>query len=66
MHHPVQVYHPDWSSRFCSDPIQSAATRKRILADCADCGALMLPAHFGAPHAGRVKRKGEGFTFDWV
>ena len=63
MHHPIQVYRPRWSSRFCTDPVQSADTREKILAHCADCNSLMLPAHFGAPHAGRVRRKGDGFFF---
>jgi glyoxylase-like metal-dependent hydrolase (beta-lactamase superfamily II) len=63
MHHPIQVYRPRWSSRFCTDPVQSADTREKILGHCADCNALMLPAHFGGTHAGRVKRKGDGFAF---
>ncbi|MCC2112667.1 MAG: MBL fold metallo-hydrolase, partial [Hyphomicrobiales bacterium] len=63
MHHPIQVYRPRWSSRFCTDPLQSADTREKVLGQCADCNALMLPAHFGAPHAGRVRRKGDGFFF---
>ena len=63
MHHPIQVYRPRWSSRFCTDPVQSADTREKILGHCADCNALMLPAHFGAPHAGRVRRRGDGFAF---
>ena len=66
MHHPVQVYRPDWSSRFCFDPGQSARTRRRVLAACADCGARMLPAHFGAPFSVRVKEKGGAFSFEWV
>ncbi len=65
MHHPIQVYRPRWSSRFCTDPVQSADTRERILGHCADCNALMMPAHFGAPHAGRVRRKGGGFALAW-
>ena len=65
MHHPIQVYRPRWSSRFCTDPVQSADTRERILGHCADCNALMMPAHFGAPHAGRVRRKGDGFALAW-
>ncbi len=63
MHHPIQVYRPRWSSRFCTDPVQSADTREKILEHCADCNALMLPAHFGAPHAGRVRRRRDGFFF---
>ena len=65
MHHPIQVYYPDWSSGFCTDPVQSRKTRRDVLEFCADQGALMLPAHFGAPHAGRVRRHGTAFAFDF-
>ncbi len=66
IHHPVQVYHPDWSSRACIDPAQSAATRRRVLADVAESGALLLPAHFPNPHAGHVTAQGDAFAFHWL
>ena len=66
IHHPVQVFHPDWSSMACADPVQSAATRRRILEKLAESGALLLPAHFVAPHAGHVSAKGEAFSFHWL
>src|SRR5215472_14583924 len=28
MHHPIQVYHPDWSSQFCTDQDLSARSRR--------------------------------------
>jgi len=63
MHHPLQVYYPDWNSRFCTDPVQARQTRRQVLEFCADRRALMLPAHFGLPHAGRVSRQGNAFAF---
>src|SRR5438477_8457677 len=29
MHHPIQVYHPDWSSQFCTDQELSAKSRRK-------------------------------------
>ena len=65
MHHPIQVYRPEWSSRFCTDPVQAEVSRRRILEQCAACDARVFPAHFGAPHIGRVRRKGAGYRFDF-
>lgn len=61
LHHPMQLRDPHWSCFGCADQLQSARTRQRILEKCADTGALLLPAHFMAPHAGRVGRSGPGF-----
>lgn len=63
MHQPFQIYEPDINSRYCYDPVLARATRRRILADCADNDFLLLPAHFGQPHFGRIRREGTGFTF---
>jgi hypothetical protein len=63
VHHPVQVHYPDVNSRFCMDPVAAAATRRRFLSECADDGHLLLPAHFGPPHFGRITRDGETFRF---
>lgn len=30
VHSPVQVFHPDWASRFCSDPAMAIATRQEL------------------------------------
>jgi glyoxylase-like metal-dependent hydrolase (beta-lactamase superfamily II) len=64
LQHPLQVYRPDWNSAFCSMPDQARSTRRRVLADCADTGALMFPAHFASPYAFRIKRVGDGFALD--
>ena len=65
MHHPIQVYRPEWSSAFDTDPRESERSRRRVLEHCADCAARVFPAHFGAPHIGRVRRKGAGFRFEF-
>ena len=62
-HQPMQVYRPDWSSRFCERPEVANATRRALFEEAADTDAILFPAHAGVPHAGRVKRKGEDFQF---
>ncbi len=65
MHHALQVYYPEWNSCFCIDQEMARATRRRILAESADRPRLLLPAHFGAPHAGRVVSKGDRFAMEF-
>jgi glyoxylase-like metal-dependent hydrolase (beta-lactamase superfamily II) len=65
-HHPLQVYYPDVNSRFCEDAAGARAMRRRVLADCAESGALFAPAHWGPPHAGRVTATAEAFAVSWA
>ncbi|MDA1098107.1 MAG: MBL fold metallo-hydrolase [Proteobacteria bacterium] len=65
LHHPLQVYYPDWNSRFCLLADEARISRRRVLDYCADRGALLMPAHFGAPHCCHVNRAGEAFTLRW-
>ena len=59
MHHPIQVYHPDWSSQFCSDQELSAKSRRKLLEDCVESNALLCPAHFPGANAGYIKPAGQ-------
>jgi hypothetical protein len=54
-----------WNSRFCDDRDLARKTRGALLADCAEQGALLMPAHFAPPHAAYVKAKGDAFELDW-
>jgi len=62
MHRTVQVAEPQWSSRFCSDPVRARATRREFVERHADSGVLILPAHF--PKPGYVVRAGGGCRFE--
>jgi glyoxylase-like metal-dependent hydrolase (beta-lactamase superfamily II) len=62
LHHAIQVYHPEWNSFACADQVNARKSRRQVLEDCAASGALLMPAHFGAPFVCRVDHKGEGFT----
>ena len=65
MHHPIQVYHPDWSSQFCWDQEMSARSRRKLLEDCVESNALLCPAHFPGANAGFIKPEGDSFRIDW-
>ena len=65
MHHPIQVYHPDWSSQFCSDQDLSARSRRQLLEDCAESNALLCPAHFPRRQCGLHQAAGDAFRIDW-
>lgn len=66
MHHPIQVRYPEWSSRFCEDPLLAAQYRKSFVESHADTNTLVLPAHFPAPTAGRIRRDGSRGRFEFV
>lgn len=63
MHSPVQVVFPLWNSLFCEDAAKAVETRLAVLSDCADHGHLLVPAHWGPPHAAYIlrDRTGKGF-----
>lgn len=63
LHQPLQICHPELNSCFCEDGEAARTTRRRVLDYCADTNALLLPMHFGSPHAGHVVRNGNGYCF---
>ena len=65
-HHPSQLAYPGWTDRFCHDGALSVATRRRIFADLADAGTLLIGSHFCEPTAGRVIRDGDAWRLDPV
>ncbi len=66
LHHPVQVCHPEWSSSFCEDPALSAQFRQRFVAQHAERDTIILPAHFPAPTAGRIRSHGERWRYEFI
>jgi len=61
-HHPLQLRYPQWSTRFCVDPVHSRVTRCSYLDALADSRTMVFPAHFPAPVGGRVVRVGDAFA----
>ena len=59
LHHPVQIYHPDWNTSGCTLPEEARKTRRYLLAKCADQQLWLAAAHFMAPHMLRIVRDGQ-------
>ena len=65
LHHPLQVPLWHWRTRICTDPDQSRDSRRRMLEQCEQTGALLLPAHFIAPHGGYIEHRNDSFGILW-
>ncbi len=63
MHHPLQVYQPDWGSGFCEFPGEAYKSRLWALNYAADHRALLCSGHFAETSAGYVTREND--TFRW-
>ncbi|WP_408594143.1 MBL fold metallo-hydrolase [Limnohabitans sp.] len=66
LHTVLQVIYPDWSTRFCADPVLSRHTRKAFLERYANTDVMILPAHFPRPTAGYIERDSHGFRYRFV
>lgn len=66
MHHPIQVYWPDWSSVFSEDHARGRASRLWALNHAADTDALVFSSHFPGSGAGRVARAPNGFGWTFA
>ena len=51
IHHPVQIEHPEWSSKFCWDELKATEMRKKIIKETYDKDKWLIPAHFPSPSA---------------
>ena len=65
LHHPLQCLKPEWSTMACTDPVASRVSRTRLLAEHADSGTLVMPAHFPDPTAGWIRRHAAAYRFDF-
>ncbi|WP_287761995.1 MBL fold metallo-hydrolase [Acidiphilium sp.] len=66
MHHPLQAYRPDLRSVYCEFPKTAEQSRRGVLAQAAESGALCFSAHFAESGAGRITRNGPGFAWKFV
>lgn len=66
LHHPLQVYEPNWSTVKCEDRDLAIVTRREILERSADTDTLLIPAHFSGPTAGHVISRGDGFGYRFL
>lgn len=65
LHSPMQIPMWEWSSMVCADAAGSAISRRALLERCVEEGALLVPGHFEAPHAGRIREDRGTFTIDF-
>jgi glyoxylase-like metal-dependent hydrolase (beta-lactamase superfamily II) len=66
MHSPLQLRYPELSPKFDVDPVQAAKTRRSFLERYCDTDTLCCTAHFPSPSAGKIRRKGNGFSCEMV
>jgi len=66
MHQPLQIFRPDWNSRFCIDAGQARASRRWLLDTAVERQATVFTAHFGSSSAGHVCRHGDGFGWTFA
>lgn len=62
-HHPAQMSRPELHLPGCDDLTTAIATRRALLRRLRHEDALLFPAHFSAPHYGRLGVDSEGFFF---
>lgn len=55
-HHPIQLTRPELHLPGCDDLATAIATRRGLAQRALDEGAFLFPAHFPAPHYGRLAR----------
>jgi glyoxylase-like metal-dependent hydrolase (beta-lactamase superfamily II) len=66
MHHPIQCREPSWSTCFCEDPVLAAQTRRAFFEEVADTDVIVVPEHFAFPTAGRIRRLGDAFRYEFL
>jgi glyoxylase-like metal-dependent hydrolase (beta-lactamase superfamily II) len=66
IHHPVQLARPDLDLPFDFDKAAAVKTRVEMLERIADTRTMCFPAHFRGATAGRVRRDGGAFRFEFV
>lgn len=67
VHTALQIVEPEINSCFCVDPVESRATRHKLLGRAAEDNALFFPAHLGGHGAAEVIRDGSKFAIkDWA
>lgn len=63
-HHPLQLIQPELQFGDCDDLASAIETRRRFVDLSLEREALIIPAHLPFPHAGRLRRQGEGVIFE--
>jgi glyoxylase-like metal-dependent hydrolase (beta-lactamase superfamily II) len=59
-HSPIQIFCPEVSSAFCSDPAEAVALRERLLGELAEERRVLVPAHFRGLGRALIRRNADG------
>jgi glyoxylase-like metal-dependent hydrolase (beta-lactamase superfamily II) len=62
IHNPLQVFQHGLSTSSCADPELARETRTKILAEAADSGRLVVPAHFRGPRCSHIRAHDGGYA----
>jgi glyoxylase-like metal-dependent hydrolase (beta-lactamase superfamily II) len=65
-HHPLELLRPGMEAHVDEDSPAAQATRRRLVALALERDALIIPAHFPDPHAGRLRRRQGEVIFEPV
>jgi len=66
LHHPLQFGDLALAQSGDADPAAAARTRRALCERAAATGARLMPAHFGGPEGGHVRRTGTSYRFEQV
>lgn len=66
IHHPLQMIRYDLPFAFDADPAMASRTRQRVMAKAADEDLTCFPAHFRLTSAGKVRRDGDAYRYEWL
>jgi glyoxylase-like metal-dependent hydrolase (beta-lactamase superfamily II) len=64
VHSIVQVFQPDWTTRFCTDVSAAVATRISLFEEAMETGTIIVPAHLRHFSGLRIRRAGRQFEPD--
>lgn len=64
VHSIVQVFRPDWTTRFCTDVSAAVATRISLFEESIETGTIIVPAHLRHFSGMRIRRAGRQFEPD--
>lgn len=66
MHHPIQVYRPEWNSVYCEWHDQARASRRWVLDYAAERQLMLFSTHFAQTSVGHVVRDGDRYAWRYV
>lgn len=64
LHSTAQCWHPEWHFTYDADPERAVSSRRTLLETAAQADCVVLGSHFALPSIGRIKAKGDAFTWE--